>query len=221
LEKLEAKLEHVVPPAAADTTTDVGILEGKPTSMEALPEAEKELEAMPNAHALFFNGTFITASDSSSWLPTWTRTCPSTCPFDPGKSYPFDPGIDDYLRSLLDFASSPRSRKLITANGFANTAIITSDTDDGSNPRNWAWSPWSNPSEPCVPYCDFAWSNFGVSNIAEFTNSSSNANDVVDNTACFDYNCQNEWHLPPWPDDNELAGAWFPPPKADAWPDDD
>jgi hypothetical protein len=192
-EKLEAKLEHVMPPAAADTTTAVGILEGKPTSMEALPEAEKELEAMSNVHALFFNGTFITSSDSSSRLPTWTRTCPSTRPFDPGKSYPFDPGIDNSSRSLLDLASSLKPSDPIDTTG---------------------WSPWTS---------------FNVSNIAEFANSSSNSNDVVDNAACFDYKYSNAWRLPPWPDDDELsakAEPLFPPPKAEAWflppwPDDD
>jgi hypothetical protein len=46
--ELEAKLEPKVPPVAAATTTVVGILEGKPTSMEALPE----VEAMINLHAL-------------------------------------------------------------------------------------------------------------------------------------------------------------------------
>jgi hypothetical protein len=66
--KLEAKLEPEVPLAAA--TTVVGILEGKPTSMEALPE----VEAMINLHALVFNDMFNTASSSSSRLPAWTRT---------------------------------------------------------------------------------------------------------------------------------------------------
>ena len=46
------------------------------------------------------------------------------------------------------------------------------------------------------------------------------------NAACFDYKYPNAWRLPPWPDDDEQAGAWFPPPKAHAWflppwPDDD
>ena len=65
--------------------------------MEAMLEAEKELEAMSNVYALVFNGTL---------------------------TYPFDPGIDNYLRSLPDLASSLRSRKLITANGLVNTATI-------------------------------------------------------------------------------------------------
>ena len=74
-EKLETKLEHEVPPAVAATITAVGTLKGKPTSMEAPPDAEKELEAMPNLNALFFNGTSIKASGNSSRLPAWTRTC--------------------------------------------------------------------------------------------------------------------------------------------------
>ena len=118
------------------------------------------------------------------------------------------------MRSLLDLASSLRSRKLITANGFVNTAIIDRDTDDGSDPRNWAWSPYSNPSVPRAADCDSTWSSFDASNIAEFTDSSSNANDVVDYAACFDYKYPNAWRLPPWPDDDEQAGAWFPPLKA-------
>ena len=208
----------MVPPAAAATITVVGTLKGKPTSMEAPPDAEKELEAMPNLNALFFNGTFNTASDSSSRLCAWTRTCLST--------YPFDPGIDNYLRSLPDLANSLRPRKLITANGFVNTAIATSDTDDGSDPRNWTWSPYSNPSAPRAADCDFTWPSFDVSDVTEFANSSSNANDVVDNATCFDHKYPNAWRLPPWPDDDEQAGAWFPPLKVHEWflppwPDDD
>ena len=84
----------------------------------------------------------------------------------------------------------------------------------------------SNSSVPCVADCEFAWPSFGVSNIAEFANISSNANDVVDNAACSDYKYLNARRLPPWPDDDDQAGAWFPPLKVHEWflppwPDDD
>jgi hypothetical protein len=97
----------------------------------------------------------------------------------------------------------------MTANDLADTAGIASNTSDGYSPGS-------------------TWTGYSATSIADskFEDSNSNANDVVDNAACFDYKYLNARRLPPWPDDDEQAGAWFPPPKADAWflspwPDDD
>ena len=52
-------------------------------------------------------------NSNGSRLPTWTDvpndkgTCPSSRPFDPGESYPFDPSIDNSSRSLLDLDAGP------------------------------------------------------------------------------------------------------------------
>jgi hypothetical protein len=193
--------------------------------MEALPEAEKELEAMPNVHALFFNGTFITASGNSPRLPAWTRTCLSTCPFDPGESYPFDPGIDNSSRSLLDLASSPGSLK-------------PSDPIDTTG-----WSPWTSFNETSIADSKYDVScgnaNDVVDNATCFDFKYPNAwrlppwpdDDELGAKAepLFPPPKTEAWFLPPWPDDDELgakAEPLFPPPKTEAWflppwPDDD
>jgi hypothetical protein len=150
---------------------------------------------MPNVYALVFNGTSITTSGSSSRLPTWTRTCLST--------YPFDPGIDNYLRSLPDLASSLHSRKLITANGLVNTATIAWSSFDvykhdvsyssASNvvdnascfdykyPNAWRLPPWPDDNE------------LGAKAEPLFPPPKAEA-----------------WFLPPWPDDDELSAKAEP-----------